>query len=187
MSAAHSSASSVRRHPSSSLMVSLQPSPSVLILGHPHRALSRFHFISPCPSLAPLPLPCIGARLTRPWCPRAHHSGRCPSSSSMVPLSSSSTVGFCNRHAPAWVDHQRLGVRLGRHHMQHVQLARSSACAHRASPLLVLSRPPHSAGYGTCAYSCSGPTVWSGPSSWEIYLVLSISPFLLTVAANSLQ
>jgi hypothetical protein len=176
MSAARSSAFVVHRWPSSSLMVSSRSSPLVLILGCPRRALSRVRFVSPCPPLAPLPPPCVGAYLTRPWCPRAHRSGRCTSSSLMVPLPSSSMVGFCDGRALVRADNQRLNVRLGWHHVWRVQLARS--------PSPGLSRRPCLASCNTCASSCSDPTVWSGPSQLEIYLVLSIPLFLLALAAK---
>jgi hypothetical protein len=148
----------------------------VLNLGRPRHALSRVCFIGPRSPLTPLPPPCVGACLTRPWFRRARRSGRCPSSS---------TVGFCDDCAPAQADHRRLGVRLGRRHVRPVQITRSSVCAHRASPLSVLSHRPCSAGCGTYTCSCSGLTACLGPSLWEIYPVLSIHLFLLTLSSNS--
>jgi hypothetical protein len=92
---------------------------SVLTLGRPRHALSRVRFIGPCPPLAPLPLTCISDRHSHPWCKRARRNGRRPFSSLMVHLPSSSMVGPCDGRASARVDHQRVGVRLGRCHMRH--------------------------------------------------------------------
>jgi hypothetical protein len=141
-------------------MLSLWSSPSVLTLGCPHRALSRVHFVRPCLPLAPLPLPYVGTRLPLSCCRRPHHSGRCPFSSPMAPALSSSAVGFSDGRALARANHHRLAVRLGRCYMRRLHRPPSTAC-------------------GTCACCCSGSTVCSGPSPWEIYLVLSI-PFFLS-------
>jgi hypothetical protein len=117
-----SSASGLHRRPSSSLMVPSWLSPLVLTLGLPLCALSGVHFVSPCPPLAPLPLTCIGSHLCRPWCYSAHLNG-CRRLPPMVCLPSSSTVGPCDRRASARVDHQHVGLQLGRHLAGRGQLA----------------------------------------------------------------
>jgi hypothetical protein len=157
VSTTRSSASDVHRRPSSSLMVPSWPSPSVLTLGHPCHALSRVRFIGPCPSLTPMPLTCVGSHLSRPWCRRARHNGRHPSSSPMVHLLSSSMISPCDGHASARVDHQHVSMRLGRRHVRHGQLARLSVCARTVSPSPTLSRWPRSAGCSTYVCSGSGP------------------------------
>jgi hypothetical protein len=147
-------------------MLSSWLSPSVLTLWCPHRALSRVRFVRPCPPLAPLPLPCVGVHLPHPCCCCPHRSGRCPSSSPMVPVPSSSTVSFCDGPALARVNHQRLAMWLGRRHVRRLCHPPSTTC-------------------GTCACCCFGPTTCSGPSPWEIYPVLPIPFFLIASSANN--
>jgi hypothetical protein len=82
-------------------MLSLRLSLSVLTPWCPHCVLSRVRFVGPCPPPAPLPPPCVNARLPCPCCHCPRRSGRCSSSSSMVPVPPSSTVGFCDGRALA--------------------------------------------------------------------------------------
>jgi hypothetical protein len=170
-------------------MLSSWPSPSVLTLGCPRRALSRVHFVSPCSPFAPLPPPCIGTRLTHPWCRCAHLSGRCPSSSPMVPLPSSSRIGFCDGHASAqwttsasacgWVSvtcdacssHGPHRVPTGRHHRRrclitHAQLA--------AAPVRALAPVP------PCAQD-----LLRGRSIWYYLSIFFFSPYPRTVYCDS--
>jgi hypothetical protein len=147
------------------LMLSSWLSSSVLTLRRPHRALSRVCFVSVCPPLAPLHPPYVGARLPRPCCCYPHPSGRCPSSSPMVPVPSSFAISFCDGRALARANHQHLTVRLGQRHVHW------------------LRRPPSAA--DTCTCYCSGPTTCLGPSPWEIYPVLPIPFFLIASSANN--
>jgi hypothetical protein len=158
----------VCRYPSSSLMLSSRSSPSVLTLGCPHHSLSRVCFVEPCLPLALLLLPWVTCHLPHPCYHRPHRSARCLPSSSMVPVPSSSTVGFCDERALARANHQCLTVRLGRRHVCRLRHPPSAAC-------------------GTYACYCFSPTTCSGPSPWEIYPVLSIPFFLIASPANSEQ